>query len=239
MSLVKRFTATSFAVAAALAVGACAADSTGSTGTTPAALVVYGSGAPGGASFVSPPDSGITFGGAASFTVTVYSLYVSANNDCSNPVLVQDLGANGVDKEFMSGPVLFEGSPAAGTYPCVMMKMSDVLRMKPSTTFGACNAGTEYSGDIYRDGESDWVDVNLATVTGTGTETVPSNDHVTIFITRDPSAAQARGISEHQLVGLQTSLVVPGQSTFHVDASNAVATDGTQCGMEKPVFSFH
>src|SRR5205814_709697 len=109
-------------------------DTTGTGGSTPA-LTVYGSGAPAGASFRTMPDSGVTFGGAASFTITLYTLYVSASADCSSPVLVQDHGAAGLDKDFMTGPVLFEGSPAAGTYPCVMFKMSDVLRMMPSSTF--------------------------------------------------------------------------------------------------------
>ena len=139
----------------------------------------------------------------------------------------------------MTNPVLFEGTPTAGTYQCVMMKMSDVLNMKPGATFGGCVAGTNYSGDIYRAGESDWVDQNLAPVIGTGTDSLPSDDHVTIFMTRDTAAAMARGISNHQVVPLTSSLVVPGQTTFRMDASNAVATDGIRCGIEPPVMSFH
>ncbi len=228
-------TVTVLAVLAALALSACA-DAASTTNATPA-LVVYGSGAPAGASIRMGGDSGVTWGGANSLVIKLYALYISANADCSNPIEVQDLGA-GVDRDFMTNPVLFEGTPTAGTYPCVMLKMSDVLRMKPATSFGGCVAGTEYAGDIYREGESDWVDVNLHPVVGTGTDDVPNDDHVTIFMTRDTSAALARGISTHQLVQLQSSLVVPGQSTFRMDASNAVATDGTRCGIEKPVTSF-
>lgn len=230
-------TATILALLAALSLGACA----GAVGTPidgTSALVVYGSGAPAAAALRMDGDSGAVFGPASSLTIKLYALYISSNADCSGPVLVQDLGAAGADKDFMTNPVLFEGTPAAGTYQCVMMKMSDVLRMKPGATFGACISGTEYVGDIYRAGESDWVDSDLNPIVGSGTDEVPVDNHVTIFMTRDTVAAIARGISRNQLVALQSSLVVPGQTTFHVDASNAVATDGVRCGIEKPVMSF-
>jgi len=230
-------TAGILAILAALTLSGCSeAVSTGSDGTP--AFVVYGSGAPAGASLRDGGDSGAVFGPASSLTIKLYALYISANADCSAPQLVQDLGAVGADKDFMTNPVLFEGTPAAGTYQCVMMKMSDVLRMKPGATFGACVSGTEYTGDIYRDGESDWVDSNLNPIVGTGTDEAPVDNHVTIFMTRDTAAAIARGISHNQLVPLQSNLIVPGQTTFHMDASNAVATDGVQCGIEKPVMSF-
>jgi len=226
-------------LAALVALTLAGCDSAANTSGDSPALVVYGSGGPAtGASFRAPPDSGVTWGGAGSLTIKLYALYISASTDCSSPVLVQDLGAAGVDRDFMTNPVLFEGTPASGTYQCLMLKMSDVLRMTPSSTFGGCVLGTEYSGDIYRDGESDWVDVNLASVTGHGTDEVGVDDRVTIFMTRDTAAAVARGISSNQLVQLQSSLIVPGQSTFHMDASNAVATDGVHCGIEKPVVSF-
>jgi len=236
MSLTTRITLTTMA---ALAIGACStADTT--TPTTPAtpALVVYGSGSA-AASLHMDGDSGAVFGPAGSLTIKVYALYISTSADCSSPQLVQDLGTAGLNKDFMTNPVLFEGTPAVGTYQCVMMKMSDVLNMKPGSTFGGCVAGTNYSGDIYRAGETDWVDQNLTPIVGTGTDSLPSDDHVTIFMTRDTAAAQARGISNHQVIHLTSSLVVPGQTTFHMDASHAVATDGVQCGIEPPVMSFH
>jgi len=183
------------------------------------------------------PDDAI-FGGASSLTIRLYALYISPNADCSAPVLAQQLPDGGTDRDFMLNPILFQAAPAAGSYQCVMLKMSDVLKMKPSTSFGACVAGVEYSGDIYRDGESDWKDVDLNTVVGTGTDDVPSDDHVTIFMTRNPAAALARGISEHQIVALLSDLIVPGQNTFVMDASHAVMSSGGNCGLEKIEPSF-
>jgi hypothetical protein len=230
-------TASILAILATLSLGACADAISTATNGTPA-LVVYGSGAPAGASLRGGGDSGAVFGPASSLTIKLYALYISANTDCSSPQLVQDLGVAGLEKDFMTNPMLFEGTPTAGTYQCVMMKMSDVLRMKPGASFGACVSGTEYSGDIYRDGESDWVDSDLHPIVGSGTDEVPVDNHVTIFMTRDTAAAIARGISHNQVVGLQSSLIVPGQTTFHMDASHAVGTDGVQCGIDPPVMSF-
>jgi len=126
MSLVNRFTIAAVAVSL---VACSTADTVATTGAP--ALVVYGSGSALGASLRMDGDSGAVFGPAGSLTIKLYSLYISTNADCSSPQLVQDLGAAGVNKDFMTNPVLFEGTPTAGTYQCVMMKMSDVLNMKP------------------------------------------------------------------------------------------------------------
>lgn len=222
----------------AVLVAACA-PGTSTTTPTPTApsLVIYGSGAPAGAALNLPPE-GVEFGSAGSLTLKLYALYVSNSGDCSNPVLAQDLGASGLDFDFMQHPVLFEATPADGSYPCVMFKMSDVVKVSPAATFGACVAGTVYAGDIYRDGESDWKDVNLNTIVGHGTDELAVDDHVTLFMTRDTSAAMARGISRHQTLPLGAALLVPGQSTFRMDASQAVASWGSGCGAEPPSVSF-
>ena len=77
------------------------------------------------------------------------------------------------------------------------MRISDTIRMKPATSFGPCVAGTEYAADIYRDGESDWKDVDGSAIVGHGSDTVPVSDRVVIFMTRSPAAALGRGISPH------------------------------------------
>ncbi len=183
--------------------------------------------------------SAVTSGTPASLTLTVHTLYISSNDDCSGMVLVQDYGATGSPKDFMQNPVLFSGSPAAGAYKCVAFRMSDVISMRPATSFGACVSGVEYLGDIYRAGESDWKDVNLATVVGTGTDSVPANDRVTIFLARNAPAAVARGLSVHQVIPLSSDLVVPAQTTFYWDATGTVQTDGVSCGVNPGAPSFH
>lgn len=135
------------------------------------------------------------------------------------------------EKDFVVNPVLFSGSPDAGSYPCVALVMSDVIRMRPATSFGDCVAGTEYAGDIYREGENDWKDVNLNPIIGTGTDTDPQDDHVTIFMSRDTSAAMERGISPNQLIQLGSDLIVPGQSTFYWNGAGSVVSAGGECGI--------
>jgi hypothetical protein len=225
-------------VLVATVLSACSSETAG-PGNDSSALTVYGSGsAIAGAPMSSDAPDGALWGPASSVTIHLYALWISTSANCSNPILVQQHPAAGVDKDFMQNPVLFQGSPANGSYQCVMFKMSDVLRMKPATSFGACVAGVEYAGDIYREGETDWKDVDLNPVIGTGSDEAPVDDHVTIFMTRSPAAAIARGISENQVVELGSNLIVPGQSTFVMDASQAVLSWGTGCGLEKPAISF-
>ena len=224
-----------------LAFAAACSKEPGTAPNADAALTVYGAGsAPGNAPSFAPDDlpPGALTGGAASLNLNVYALWISKHADCSEPVLVQQYSAAGVEKDFMQHPVLFTGSPENGAYQCVVFKLSDVIKVKPATTFGACVQGTEYAGDIYRDGENDWVDVNLNPVVGHGTDEVPVDDHVTIFMSRNPSAAIARGASEHQVLELQANLVVPAHSTFVMDASNRVVSYQGQCGMMPPTPTF-
>ncbi len=181
-----------------------------------------------GAPRSAPPEES---GDPAALTIGMYALYISAADDCTNPVLVDDYGATAQYKDFVQNPVLFTGNPPAGVYRCVALKMSDVLRMKPATSFGPCVAGTEYSGDIYREGETDWIDVHGNPIIGTGTEDVPSDDRVTVFLTRDTAAAMARGVSSHQIVQLRSDLVVPASSTFYWNGQGSVQVENGRCSI--------
>jgi len=230
------------AVTALALVAACSTEQ-GTAPNADAALTVYGAGSAstGAPTFAQSPDDlppGALTGDAASLKLNVYAFWISRHANCSSPVLVQQYPAAGAEKDFMQNPVLFTGSPDPGAYQCVIFKLSDVIRMKPATTFGSCVLGTEYAGDIYRDGESDWVDVDLNPVVGHGTDEVPVDDHVTLFMTRDTSAVIARGASTHQALTLQSDLVVPAPSTFVMDARNAVLSYQGQCGMMPPTPSF-
>ncbi len=223
-----------FALPALVLASAC----TSTTSSTPALFTVYGSaGAP-------PMILGSAFtpqyltGDPGALRIGVYALYISPNADCSSPVLVQDYGATASVKDFVSNPVLFSGSPADGAYQCVAIKMSDVIRVQPATTFGVCDSTVEYAGDIYRAGETDWKDVDLNPIIGTGSDSVPADDHVTIVLTRDTTAAQNRGFSTHQTLPLASDLIVPSQSTFYWNGQGTVTDAGGQCGVNPGQPSF-
>jgi len=186
------------------------------------------------ASLAPPPLSG----DPGALRIGLYALYISPNSDCSSPVLVQDYGATPSVKDFVNNPILFTGRPASGSYQCVAIKMSDVITVEPATSFGACVMGTEYAGDIYRAGDSSWKDIDLHTIIGTGTDSVPADDHVTLILTRDTTAAQLRGFDTHQVLQLGTDLIVPSQSTFYWNGQGTVMTDGTSCGVNPGQPSF-
>ncbi|MEP6572441.1 MAG: hypothetical protein ABJD11_07080 [Gemmatimonadota bacterium] len=219
-------------VVAAVAVTACTSTTAPTTG---ALLTVHGSAAAAPApvsamlhAFSAPP---VQTGDPESLTIGMYALWISPNADCSAAVLVDDYGSVAADKDFYGSPVLFSGSPTPGSYKCVLMKMSDVIHMRPATSFSVCAAHQDYAGDIYRAGQTGWLDVNLNPIVGTGTDSVPADDHVTIVMTRDTAAAQARGFSSNQVIPLGGDLIVPGQSTFYWNGQGSANDAGGMCGV--------
>ena len=203
--------------------------------STPPALFRNDGGRP---SFASA-GPGLT-GDPSSISLGMYALYVASNADCSGYTTLVDNGTTVDYKDFATNPTLFQASPTDGTYNCVALRMSDVIRFQPATTFGTCEAGVEYEQDIYRS-DSDsipWKDMDLNDVVGTGSDSIPVDDHVTIVMTTDTAAAMARGFSQNQIVPLGSGLVVPGSNTFYWGAEGSVATDGSFCGLEKGTPAF-
>lgn len=180
----------------------------------------------GAANLIPPPG-----GDPASLRIGAYALYISPNTDCSNATKVQDYGTTASIKDLVNHPTLFSGSPDSGSYQCVGIKMSDVIDVVPDSTFGNCHAGTHYLGDIYRSGETDWKDIDLNPIVGTGTDSTPSDDRVLLVMTRDTTAAITRGFSTNQVITLGSDLVVPSQSTFYWHGEGTVVDEGGACGV--------
>jgi hypothetical protein len=183
--------------------------------------------------------SPVTTGDPAAVRIGMYALWISPNGDCSSPVLVQDYGSAGSVKDLVQSPVLFSADATEGSYECLLIRMSDVIGFTSATTFGNCTAGTDYVGDIYREGESDWKDADLNPITGTGTDELPSDDRVTLVMTTDTTAALARGFSPNQTLLLGSPLVVPTASTFYWNGEGSVISEGSwPCGLNpgRPAF---
>ena len=209
---------------------AAACSSEGPIGSTPSLTVTGSAGAPpalfSNASFV-------TSGDPSAVRMGMYALWISSNGDCSAPTLVQDYGDAGEVKDLVQNPVLFSAEAAAATYECVIIRMSDVVGFESASSFGTCEANVAYEQDIYREGQSDWKDADLNPIIGTGTDSVPSNDHVALVMTTDTTAAIARGFSSNQVIALASPLVVPGQSTFYWNGQGSVTTEpGYPCGLQ-------
>jgi hypothetical protein len=186
-------------------------------------------------------------GGAKSLKVPVWGFYLSKNADCTDPVTVKQYSsAQTVD--FFQSPTLFEESPAADTYNCMIIEMEDVFTFRPDATSISASGGvctdTDYYLDIYRTDSGDtWKNSSGTAITATGSSGHPGSDRVFIFATITPAApvSGALGVSSHQVVELSAPIVISadGQKvlTFDINTAGKVATSGTECGMNPCSFS--
>ncbi len=178
----------------------------------------------------------VPIGDPASMLIGLYSFHISTNADCSGPFLTAfDNGGSALVKDFTTNPELFRaGDVPIGTYPCVAMRISDILEFQSGVSSGACVAGVLYGGDIYRAGaESEpFLDLDLRVIPATGTDTAPSDDRVFVFFSTNPTAATARGLAVNQVLSLSSPLVVPDAVTFYWNATNAVMDKDGRCILE-------
>ncbi|HET9066452.1 MAG TPA: hypothetical protein VFN22_11585 [Gemmatimonadales bacterium] len=118
-----------------------------------------------------------------------------------------------------------------GSYPCVAMRISDLLQAVPASTEGSCVAGVMFTHDIYRAGNepTPYLDIAGSPITARGTDATPVEDPVWAFLSTDTAAVAARGYSPNQIVLLSAQLHVPGSTTFYWDASNGLRPTVSGC----------
>lgn len=186
---------------------------------------------------------------ASNLLITVYGVAVSASLDCSNPIVVFD-STGGTQTDFMANPTIGGGDIPDGSYPCVMINMSDNITFTPSTSDGVnCVAGTQYTIDVCRAGSGS---KNLrtgttfgATESCTGSSGSPIADRVTLFLKTNADGSSGGFVkptttSDPSGIALTNAFVVSGSSSgkFVVDAHGKVSSGGGACGMDPPVFTF-
>jgi hypothetical protein len=90
-----------------------------------------------------------------------------------------------------------------------------------------CRVGTEYTTDLYRAPDSDFRRPDGSAITARGSRVAPVADRVFFYASTDRAAVAARpgGPSAQQTVPLASPLVVPGQTTLYVDATNGLLGD--------------
>jgi len=194
--------------------------------------------------FSSEDEDGIPIGSPTSTIFKMYALYISENDDCSAPALVQDYGTEGVDKDiFEDGVTLFRGDPTDGTYRCLIIKMSDNIRFKAnqaavSATGSPCVADQEYTIDVYRtDSNDDWKDLNGNVTTARGASGSPVSDEVYIFVSRGSIPSNVAHANQSGTLG--SDLIVPGQAIFYADATNQIVqTESNECGLNGLTMGF-
>ena len=84
----------------------------------------------------------------ASLLVRVYGFWLSQSPRCTNPIEVFSETSPSYS-DFLQAPQIGTGLVDPGTYPCVIIKMSDVIQHVPEADEGTgCVAGTTYIQDV-------------------------------------------------------------------------------------------
>ncbi|MFO0761232.1 MAG: hypothetical protein U0359_32435 [Byssovorax sp.] len=222
------------ALAAGLATTGCATPVEDPAG--PSLTIVGSTGSPASGSGPEKSAQGIppgaSVGTPSSVAIGLYSLYLGLTPDCADLQLAQDYGSQPLIVDLAASSTLFSTSPPDGAYPCVVFKMSDQIHFRTSTTFDACEAETDYVADVYRSGQTGYLDPDGLYVNGQGDDLNPVNDPFALVMTTSPTAAIAHGFDAHQVLGLASALTVPGTATFVWDAANTMMSVDGQCGVD-------
>ena len=186
---------------------------------------------------------------ASSLKLQVYSVMLSTSPLCTSPVTVFSSAAP-TEVDFLAAPTLGSGNPADGTYNCVIIKMSDLIKFTPSASAGLCTSGTQYTADVCRvdnGGMTKAPDAAGAPTMCTGTDAAPVSDPVYLYLTTNATAGtggntfmQPTSTSSPDGLNLTAPLVIAGaaKSKFVVNATGKVGSDSVSCGMNPPVFGF-
>jgi len=208
--------------------------------STDGAYVVYSS----SSATASSTTIGNTIGSPTSLKQTFYTAWISINEDCSDAVLLQDHGDAGKEIDFYNGDLIFSGSPADGTYKCIIIKSSDIQYFIPDAVAIAAwthCSDTTYTEDLFKtDAIAPYMNKDGSFITGDGTYTAPVAQITYSYLTTNPEAIIALGASSQQVITLESPLIVPGQGTFYTDFSNQVGEAGPEqtCWLEQPVVGF-
>jgi len=192
-----------------------------------------------------------TGGDPSSLKVKVYAVYASQSAQCTDPVQIFSNDA-GTFVDFLTNPTLGDGELADGTYNCVIIKMSSIIKHTPLTTDSSCVAGTEYTGGVcnMRGSESDPasdLDGNPIACLGDGSNAGSVDNTVYMYLTTDSAASTGDRAFVHPVtpgdgngIRLGSPLIVSATSTakFVVDARGQVVAGGGECGINAPAFDF-
>ena len=193
---------------------------------------------------------------ASQVLISIYSVAVSTSADCSNPTVVIDNGATARQVDFIANSNLGSSSVANGTYPCVILKMSDVITFTPASTSGSCTGGTQYTIDVCRANGSTYTPLTVSGTVGTygsttactGSQASPVDDKVSLFLSTQstnsgsgggqaftrPASAGTNGFT------LNGAFTVSGSATgtFVVNFNNKIDGSGATCDLQPPIFGF-
>lgn len=190
----------------------------------------------------------LTLGGNASkATMTINEFLVSKSDTCSDPVLIYK-SDEGKVVDMMAGPEIGSGSIGNGTYPCIMLVMSDNISFTPETTSGACVAETAYTIDVFRpQGETYKPTGTLPD--GTAVSGTTEKQKMAIYISTLSTTSGGDGSNPFAPptatattngIKLTNALVVSADvtGTFVMDSAGKIGPNGSECDMQPPTFGF-
>jgi len=181
--------------------------------------------------------------------IKVYKFAVSRSEYCTNPKVVLT-NENPEYEDILSSPTFGTGSIKNGTYKCVMLEISDIIKFSPdqNSDSGGCLMGIENTLDICREettktlaGETvgcivgeDRVVIYLSTAT---IESEMFEENFSAFL--PPLASEKRyGVKLHGALKVTKAssgtLVVNGLG----QVSDIVNDAERKCELDAPVFSF-
>lgn len=180
-------------------------------------------------------------GDASEVNIKIFKVWVSPNTDCSEATLVVSNDAP-TAQNMIDNPTLGHGSVPNGTYPCVVLKMSDLITGKPSYTSDSahCTPSTNISIDVFRSDNSDPSTCPDGTsITGTGTNSSGAEDDPCLYMSTAGSDSN-EGWRPSSPFPLNGAFVVNGDltGTFVADFRGKIEDAGGECGIQPPVFGF-
>jgi hypothetical protein len=191
----------------------------------------------------------------SSLKLKVYKFAVSTATNCSNPQTIVDNGNSPVETNFLSHPSLGSGHLTDGTYPCIIIEVSDNIKYIPATnsTTGNCLTSVESVLDVCRGGDTSTL------IDGSTTTCAVRDDRVALYISTMSNNSGGTAFIAPSVgtpgngINLTSPLVVSGEivGKFIVNPSGKVCDDGAdttaacdgggssnQCRLEPPTFTF-
>ena len=92
---------------------------------------------------------------------------------------------------------------------------------------GCQDTTTEYTFDIYRNGDDDdgdWIDMDGESIDATGSKGTPGQDTIFVFASTVVSSIRANVVvpNNNQTAELTEALIVPNQTTYYWDATDGI-----------------
>ncbi len=193
---------------------------------------------------------------STSTKLNIFGVWLSANADCSSPVEVIN-SVTSTEYNMNSNPTFGSKAIAAGTYKCLILKMTDTVKFTPAATQGTCTLGVEATIDICKASNS--VNTSKDALTGATISCLNTlGDVVYVYVSTNSHCAdsieagcngtptfsngflpptQADDFQRGVKLASNMALTANATGTFVFNTDNKVDGTGVSCNLEPPVMS--